>query len=103
MPERVRPSSLLESQRRCPMSVDVKYHTTATASGGGRDGRTALADGTMFFDLVIPKELGGPGGWRQPRKAFRAGLLRLLSLCYAHGVRQDEDQTPRRLDRDRDH
>jgi osmotically inducible protein OsmC len=29
------------------MSVDAKYTTTATASGGGRDGRTALADGTM--------------------------------------------------------
>lgn len=29
------------------MSVDVKYKTSATASGGGRDGRTELADGTM--------------------------------------------------------
>ena len=42
------------------MSVDAKYKTTATASGGGRDGKTALADGTMSFDLVVPKELGGP-------------------------------------------
>jgi hypothetical protein len=42
------------------MSVDAKYKTAATASGGGRDGRTALADGTMSFDLVVPKELGAP-------------------------------------------
>ena len=62
------------------MSVDAKYHTTATASGGGRDGRTALADGTMFFDLVIPKELGGPGGaGANPEKLFALGFsARLL-------------------------
>lgn len=29
------------------MSVDAKYKTTATASGGGRNWKTALADGTM--------------------------------------------------------
>ncbi|OYW55077.1 MAG: organic hydroperoxide resistance protein, partial [Rhizobiales bacterium 12-68-15] len=29
------------------MSVDAKYKTTATATGGGRDGKTALADGTL--------------------------------------------------------
>jgi lipoyl-dependent peroxiredoxin len=57
------------------MFVDAKYHTTATASGGGYDGRTALTDGTMFFDLVIPKELGGLGGGANPEK--------LLALGYA--------------------
>jgi lipoyl-dependent peroxiredoxin len=40
------------------MSVDAKYKTTATASGVGRDGKTALADGTMSLDLVIRKEVG---------------------------------------------
>jgi organic hydroperoxide reductase OsmC/OhrA len=37
------------------MPVDAKYHTKATASGGGRDGKTALADGTMALQLTIPK------------------------------------------------
>lgn len=44
------------------MAVSVRYKTTATATGGGRDGRTELVDGTLSFQLVIPKELGGPGG-----------------------------------------
>ena len=61
------------------MSVDVKYETAATASGGGRDGKTALADGTMSLDLVIPKELGGPGGpGANPEKLFALGY----SACF---------------------
>jgi lipoyl-dependent peroxiredoxin len=61
------------------MSVDAKYRTTATASGGGRDGRTALADGTMSLDLVVPKELGGPGGaGANPEKLFALGY----SACF---------------------
>jgi Ohr subfamily peroxiredoxin len=66
------------------MSVDAKYRTTATASGGGRDGKTALADGTMSFDLVIPKELGGPGGaGANPEKLFALGY----SACFLSAMR----------------
>ena len=36
------------------MTVDAKYKTTATASGGGRDGKTALEDGTMALQLTVP-------------------------------------------------
>jgi osmotically inducible protein OsmC len=66
------------------VSVDAKYKTTATASGGGRDGKTALADGTMSFDLVIPKELGGPGGaGANPEKLFALGY----SACFLSAMR----------------
>jgi osmotically inducible protein OsmC len=66
------------------MSVDAKYKTTATASGGGRDGKTALADGTMSLDLVIPKELGGPGGaGANPEKLFALGY----SACFLSAMR----------------
>ena len=66
------------------MSVDAKYHTTATASGGGRDGKTALADGTMSFDLVVPNELGGPGGpGANPEKLFAMGY----SACFLSAMR----------------
>lgn len=66
------------------MSVDAKYKTTATASGGGRDGRTALADGSMALDLVVPKELGGPGGaGANPEKLFALGY----SACYLGALR----------------
>jgi organic hydroperoxide reductase OsmC/OhrA len=44
------------------MTVNPKYTIRATATGGGRDGKTSLDDGTLAFQLVIPKELGGLGG-----------------------------------------
>ena len=72
------------------MSVDAKYKTTATATGGGRDGRTALADGTLAFNLVVPKELGGPGGdGANPEKLFALGY----SACYLGAMRVAAQQT----------
>ena len=43
------------------MSVDVKYRTTATATGG-RDGSARTDDGSLEVKLAVPKEMGGPGG-----------------------------------------
>ena len=40
------------------MSVDVKYRTSATATGG-RDGQASTADGSLSVKLSLPKELGG--------------------------------------------
>src|ERR1700727_1013712 len=72
------------------MPVDAKYKTSATASGGGRDGKTALADGTMSFDLVIPKELGGPGGnGANPEKLFALGY----SACFLSAMRSASSKT----------
>ncbi len=72
------------------MSVDAKYKTTATASGGGRDGKTELADGTMALQLVVPKELGGPGGdGANPEKLFALGY----SACFLGALRAASAQT----------
>ncbi len=66
------------------MSVDAKYKTSATASGGGRDGKTALSDGTLDLQLVVPKELGGPGGdGANPEKLFALGY----SACFLGAMR----------------
>jgi lipoyl-dependent peroxiredoxin len=55
------------------MSVDVKYRTSATATGG-RDGQAATADGSLNIKLAIPKELGGAGGpGNNPEQLFAAG------------------------------
>lgn len=76
------------------MSVDAKYKTTATASGGGRDGKTALKDGTMALDLVVPKELGGPGGdGANPEKLFALGY----SACFLGAMRVASQQTKIRV------
>ena len=66
------------------MPVDAKYKTSATAAGGGRDGKTALKDGTLSLQLVVPKELGGPGGdGANPEKLFALGY----SACYLGAMR----------------
>ena len=76
------------------MSVDAKYKTTATASGGGRDGQTVLADGTMALDLVVPKELGGPGGdGANPEKLFALGY----SACFLGAMRVAQNPTKIKL------
>lgn len=55
------------------MSIDVKYRTTATASGG-RDGRARTEDGAFEVTLSTPKELGGGGGdGNNPEQLFAAG------------------------------
>ena len=60
------------------MPVDVKYRTTATATGG-RDGHAATKDGALDVKLSTPKELGGRGGpGNNPEQLFAAGY----SACF---------------------
>jgi len=60
------------------MSVDVKYSTTATATGG-RDGHARSEDGRVDVKLSTPKELGGAGGeGSNPEQLFAAGY----SACF---------------------
>jgi Ohr subfamily peroxiredoxin len=60
------------------MSVDVKYKTSATATGG-RDGSARTADGSFSVKLATPKELGGAGGeGNNPEQLFAAGY----SACF---------------------
>jgi len=60
------------------MSVDVKYRTRATATGG-RDGQARSEDGRFEVKLSTPKELGGAGGdGTNPEQLFAAGY----SACF---------------------
>lgn len=55
------------------MSVDVKYTTSATATGG-RQGAAKTDDGGMNVKLTTPKALGGPGGeGTNPEQLFAMG------------------------------
>ena len=72
------------------MPVDAKYKVSATANGGGRDGRTILDDKSMDLQLTVPKELGGPGGeGANPEKLFALGY----SACYLGAMRVGAQQT----------
>ncbi len=60
------------------MGVNVIYKTKATATGG-RDGAARSEDGSVDVKLVVPKEMGGPGGdGANPEKLFAAGY----SACF---------------------
>lgn len=60
------------------MPVDVIYKTSATSTGG-RDGHARSEDGSVDVKLVVPKEMGGPGGeGANPEKLFAAGY----SACF---------------------
>ena len=60
------------------MSVDLKYRTTAAATGG-RDGRARTEDGKLDLQLSTPKQLGGTGGeGTNPEQLFAAGY----SACF---------------------
>ena len=55
------------------MAIDVKYRTTASATGG-RDGHARSEDGQFDAALATPKELGGAGGaGTNPEQLFAAG------------------------------
>ena len=60
------------------MAVDVKYRTSATATGG-RDGSASTDDGRVSVKLSTPKELGGAGGdGANPEMLFASGY----SACF---------------------
>jgi len=56
-----------------PMTVNVLYKTSATATGG-RDGRSTTQDGSLDVKLTTPRELGGAGGdGNNPEQLFAMG------------------------------
>ena len=65
------------------MSIDVKYRTSATTTGG-RDGGVRSEDGHLQAKLSTPKELGGPGGeGTNPEQLFAAGY----SACFLSALK----------------
>jgi osmotically inducible protein OsmC len=66
------------------MAVDKVLYRTKASATGGRDGKARTADGTLDFQLTVPKELGGPGDHgANPEKLFAAGY----SACYLGALR----------------
>ena len=65
------------------MSVDPKYFTEATATGGGRNGLAKLANGQLTISMASPKELGGSGLGHNPEELFAIGY----AACYLGAMR----------------
>ena len=65
------------------MSIDPKYWTEASATGGGRNGISKLADGKLTVTMTSPKELGGSGLGHNPEELFAMGY----AACYLGAMR----------------
>jgi len=71
------------------MCVNVRYRTSARATGG-RDGQSATLDGALDVKLGRPKELGGAGGSGvNPEQLFAVGyaacFLSAMQFVASHG------------------
>ncbi|HLW95035.1 MAG TPA: organic hydroperoxide resistance protein [Solirubrobacteraceae bacterium] len=58
--------------------MEVLYSTTGISSGDGRDGRAALADGSLELTMAPPAETGGKGGGSNPEQLFALGYAACL-------------------------
>ena len=78
------------------MSVDVKYRTAASATGG-RDGQAQTKEGNFSVKLSTPKELGGAGGdGANPEQLFAAGY----SACFIGALKVAGQQLKLRVPAD---
>lgn len=78
------------------MSIDVKYVTKATATGG-RDGQARSEDGNLEVKLATPKALGGAGGdGTNPEQLFAAGY----SACFIGALKASGQQLKLKVPQD---
>jgi osmotically inducible protein OsmC len=64
--------------------MDILYTAHATASGGGRNGRSATDDGKIDVSLSVPKAMGGDDGpGTNPEQLFATGY----AACYLGALR----------------
>jgi len=63
--------------------MKILYQTQASATGG-RNGHVVSADGVLDLKLVIPREMGGPGGaLSNPEQLFAAGYAACFDSALA--------------------
>lgn len=65
------------------MPTKIVYEIDATATGGGRDGKSRTSDGTMDVSLAVPKVMGGTGAGVNPEQLFATGY----AACFLGAMR----------------
>ena len=64
--------------------MDVLYTAHASATGGGRDGRSRTDDGKIDVNLSVPKAMGGDdGAGTNPEQLFATGY----AACFLGALR----------------
>jgi len=65
--------------------------TTSVLATGGRQGRVVSEDNIIDFELVSPKELGGPGGHgTNPEQLFAAGYAACFDGALGLVIRKEK-------------
>lgn len=64
-------------------ALKTLYKTYATATGKGRNGHVEVEEGSLVFDLAIPKSMGGSGDGPNPEQLFAAGY----SACFLSALK----------------
>ena len=72
-------------------------YTASATTTAGRNGHVDSSDGTIHFDLAMPKELGGSGkaGATNPEQLFAAGYSScfgsaIMAVASAHKIRPED-------------
>lgn len=78
------------------MLSKVVYTTSATATGGGREGDSGTDDGSLQVKLAVPKEMGGDGNGNNPEQLFATGYAAcfLGAMKFAASQNKDGPQVP---------
>ena len=71
--------------------MNILYTADATA-WGGREGRSATADGMLDVQLAVPKELGGPGGKTNPEQLFAVGYAACFESALGAVARRHREE-----------
>ena len=74
--------------------MDIKYTAAATSSGDARNGHVRSSDGIIDQDMVMPKEMGGPGGGTNPEQLFAAGY----AACFHQALKLAAGQSKVAID-----
>lgn len=70
-------------------SIMKAIYTARATAQGGRDSSVKTDDGTLDFDLSIPKSMGGQGGkGANPEQFFAAGYSACFGSSLAHVARE---------------
>jgi len=74
--------------------VKTLYTAVATATDGGRNGRTRTDDGKLDLALSMPEAMGGPGGdGTNPEQLFAAGYAACFANAMRSSARRDGDES----------
>ena len=75
------------------VKINPIYSISATATGGGRNGKVKTSDGALDLTFATPKEMGGSGNGNNPEQLFATGYAGCYLGAMRFAVTQDKTLT----------